>query len=290
MCSIKPNTMKTKIIIVLAVPILFFAGLITEQQNGFVNKEEGKIFGLNHLGLRIADFDKALNFYQNDTAVEALKQKIALTFSNWDNIVASPELSNQYVEYWSEVGVRGRYKVFKKYLSKATLENIVGEKAFLNDLHANDLNFNSIDKFGYYNPIFLNKLHKKLIVLFTSEAFIKSTQAFYDKKFKQSLRACYLSYKIAGNNREFIDGYLGAISEPNKNSYMNGMISGPSFYLQESFRDFALSIENDGYNVYEGFTFPGFWVRRSIDGTADEFYDLMMLALNTFDPEFVNAQ
>jgi len=58
--------MKTKIIKVLAVPIIFFGGLITGQQSGFENKEEGKILGLNHVGLRVADFDKALDFYQND--------------------------------------------------------------------------------------------------------------------------------------------------------------------------------------------------------------------------------
>ncbi len=58
--------MKTKIIIILAAPILFFAGLITGQYNGFANKEEGKILGLNHVGLRVVDFDKALDFYQND--------------------------------------------------------------------------------------------------------------------------------------------------------------------------------------------------------------------------------
>jgi len=57
--------MKTKIIIILAVPILFFAGFITGQHNKFENKEEGKILGLNHVSLRVDDFDKASNFYEN---------------------------------------------------------------------------------------------------------------------------------------------------------------------------------------------------------------------------------
>jgi catechol 2,3-dioxygenase-like lactoylglutathione lyase family enzyme len=57
--------MKTKIMIILAVPILFFAGLITGQKGEFENKEEGKILGLNHVGIRVADFDKASIFYEN---------------------------------------------------------------------------------------------------------------------------------------------------------------------------------------------------------------------------------
>lgn len=51
---------------VLAAPILFIAGLITGQRNGLEQTEEGQILGLNHVGLRVADFDKALDFYQND--------------------------------------------------------------------------------------------------------------------------------------------------------------------------------------------------------------------------------
>jgi catechol 2,3-dioxygenase-like lactoylglutathione lyase family enzyme len=57
--------MKTKIIIALAAPILFIAGIITGQHNNFENKEEGKILGLNHVGIRVADFDKASDFYEN---------------------------------------------------------------------------------------------------------------------------------------------------------------------------------------------------------------------------------
>ncbi|WP_411893328.1 VOC family protein [Winogradskyella sp. A2] len=57
--------MKTKIIIILAIPILFFSGLITGQYIGFENNKEGKIIGLNHVGIRVADFDKASNFYTN---------------------------------------------------------------------------------------------------------------------------------------------------------------------------------------------------------------------------------
>lgn len=61
-------------------------------------------------------------------------------------------------------------------------------------------------------------------------------------------------------------------------------------FLQEFFRDFAESNESKGYDVYESFVCPGFWVRRSIDGTADEFFDLLKLTLRTFDPEFITAQ
>ena len=33
-----------------------------------------------------------------------------------------------------------------------------------------------------------------------------------------------------------------------------------------------------------------FWFRRSIDGTADEFRELMLLTMQTFDPVYLRQQ
>jgi hypothetical protein len=226
---------------------------------------------------------------ENDPSIEELRQKVMLSSENLDAILSSSEFDSQDLKYWSKVGIRGRYKVFKRDLSKSILESIVNEKAFLKGPHSEGLNFESKDTFGYYNPKFISKLQQRLNFLFNNQAFVENTQNFYDENLKQYLRTYYLSYDIAVKNKKVKEGYLRAISEPDKNSY-NGFISGPSFYLQESFRDFAEAIERKGYNVYEGFTCPGFWVRRSVDGTADEFYKLLKITLKTFDPEFIAAQ
>ena len=229
------------------------------------------------------------SLFKNNPSLEKFNNHLNLTVSNWDEIISTANLSDKVTKYWSETGIRGRYKLYKKYLSKSILENIVGEKTFLSGPHKEELDFNSLAEFGHYNPIFLSKLNKKLTVLFSNKSLVNNTQSLYDSKLKQYLRVYYLSYDIAANNKEIIDGYLKAISRPNENSYMNGMVSGPSWYLQESFRDFALTIDKDDYNVYEGFTCPGFWVRRSIDGTSDEFYDLLLLTMKTFDSEFIDS-
>ncbi|QBA63967.1 VOC family protein [Muriicola soli] len=57
--------MKTKVIIVLVAPLLFISGLIVGKHNP-KNSDEGKILGLNHVGLRVSNFNKAVDFYQND--------------------------------------------------------------------------------------------------------------------------------------------------------------------------------------------------------------------------------
>jgi hypothetical protein len=108
------------------------------------------------------------------------------------------------------------------------------------------------------------------------------------------LRTYYLSYEKGTTSEAIKEGYLAEIADWNdtKESW-----ESPSFYLQEAFRPFAdeLSGEWDesyieggsSYDWYEAVTCPGFWLRRTLDGTADEFYELLELTLNTFDPAFL---
>ena len=169
---------------------------------------------------------------------------------------------------------------------------IIGEKIFLSGPHLNDMNFDSYDKFGYYNPIFLKKLHKKIKLLISNDAFIKSTQDIYNEKFKNTLRVYFLSlnmldhinYKTFGKYDwdRYVEEYLDVISKPPSN-YM------VSNYFDENFRSFAESIKNEGYNFSEGLTFPGFWIRRKIDGTDEEFFELINLILNKYDSEWYDS-
>ena len=220
----------------------------------------------------------------DDNSIDSLKQKITLTFSNWYEIIEALKVNYPYIEIWSEIGVRGKYKIFSKYLSKDILEDIIGEKIFLSGPHLNDMNFDSYDKFGYYNPIFLKKLHKKIKLLISNDAFIKSTQDIYNEKFKNTLRVYFLSLNMLDhiNHKTFVEEYLDVISKPPSN-YM------VSNYFDENFRSFAESIKNEGYNFSEGLTFPGFWIRRKIDGTDEEFFELINLILNKYDSEWYDS-
>ena len=95
-----------------------------------------------------------------------------------------------------------------------------------------------------------------------------------------------MSYAQAITNKKVISRYeemVRSTPETGAGDYK----SDASYFLQESFRGFAERMENEGYDVYEGFVCPGFWVRRSIDGTSDEFYSLLLSAMKTFDPDFL---
>lgn len=218
---------------------------------------------------------------------EQLNGKIKLTVADWQNMRANAQLEPEYISSWiPESGIRGRYQVARQVLSKAVLESIVGEKAFLSGPHKKSVNYNSTREFGRYNPEFLTKLRQSLASLFSNKIFVDNAQALYDSELKQYLRTFYLAYEVGANNQEVMDGYLAILSKEPREYAGNVFLSEPSNFLQEAFRSFAESIEEEGYDVYEGFTCPGFWVRRSIDGTADEFFELLTLTIHTFDPEF----
>lgn len=218
---------------------------------------------------------------------EELRGKINLTIIDWEDLRFSTDLSYESIHSWlPESGIRGRYQIAKKVLSKSVLERIVGEKAFLSGPHESGINYDSRD-FGRYNPAFLTKLKGQLSTLYSNKIFIDKVQSFYDKELKQYLRTYYLAYEAGANNQEVMDGYLALLSKEVKSIPQNAFLDEPSYYLQESFREFADSAAAEGYDEYEAFTCPGFWVRRSIDGTADAFYELLVMTMGVFDDGFL---
>ena len=234
--------------------------------------------------------NKSNNYLNN------LRDNLSQAALNWNTLNANADLSLENINSWiPESGIRGRYQIAKKYISIGFLQEVVGAKVFRKGPHGLEMDYNS-NEFGYYNPDFLKKLHIRLENLFANVDFIESTQKLYNSELKYYLRSYYLSYPVAANNLEVISGYKKAMVDPSKGAYMDGLISGPSFYLQESFREFAENTNDAWYNTmeeydaYELFTCPGFWIRRSIDGTESQFYELLVLTLKHYDPEFLSVQ
>ena len=137
------------------------------------------------------------------------------------------------------------------------------ENIFLSGPHENEMNFYSTS-FGKYNPKIIAKIYKELKQIFKDKNFRDETQELYNRQLKNYLRTYYMSYPIAANNPDYMYDYN-----------------------QERFREFAEAIEDKGYNVYEGFTCPGFWVRRSIDGTSNDFFKLLKLIMYNYDKTFL---
>lgn len=222
---------------------------------------------------------------KNSVISAALNDSIFKLASNWESIKASTDLSSENISSWlPERGIRGKYEIARKDVGLQFMEQLVGHPVFLKGPHQEKIDFNS-GSFGYYNPQFLEGLKPILGETLQNKLFVESTKTFYDTEIKQYLRTFFLSYSISANRSDIMETYLKHIAKGEHESF-----SGPSFYLQEAFRGFAESAEQSGYDVYEGFTCPGFWIRRSIDGTEGQFFDLLLLVLKTYDADFLEQQ
>lgn len=213
-----------------------------------------------------------------------LSEKLTYIAGDWGRLNADPSIS-QEVTYIPEVGVRGRYIAVEKVLGRKVVESIVGEKAFVKGPHQKQLDFKSRATFGYYNPTFLTSLQRLLAQAYQSSVFVKTFQSFYNQELRQYLRTYYLTYEAGTSDANLRKEYLSLIAIEAKSS--GATYESPGYFLQESFRSLGDDLSAQGYDWYEATTCPAFWLRRSVDGTADEFYQLLTLTLKTFDSEFV---
>lgn len=205
--------------------------------------------------------------------------KLVLEVSNsWDDLWKKADLSwDGCKSYVPEVGCRGRYAAVKRLASLKMLERITGEPVFLSGPHRGDLDLMNNTSFGYYNPKFLDKVFEFIQSINDNPKLIQVLQPFYDKQLKNYIRVYALARKEFSNNQELAIKYKRYIEsgKPNASIYSLGNEIDP--FIQE--------MTSKGYDVYEAYAVPSFWVRRTIDGTADQFSKIFGLTMRIFDQD-----
>lgn len=220
---------------------------------------------------------------QADESESAMEKSINTLLGYWSGEKKSFKTDYNATHVLSPyTGIRGRYEIIKRNMSIGLVENIIGESVFISGPHNNSINYSSYNDFGRYNPSFLNKLYDNLFNLTNNEAFVRSFQGWYDTELKQYLRLYFLSFPEAAYDRNIMSQYLQVMKKNSKNYGESGVS-----FLTSQFRSFVKDANKHGYGFAEAYAVPGFWVRRSIDGTAHQFWKLLKLVLLTFDKDFV---
>ncbi|MEM9847706.1 MAG: hypothetical protein AAF847_07440 [Bacteroidota bacterium] len=208
-----------------------------------------------------------------------LNYKIKEAFRFWD---AKPT-PNDYEFYennftYIEEGLRYNYALLKNMASVAILEQAVGEKVFLSGPHEEGLNFFSEERFGYYNPVFWEKV--KAVVAYSLEndgVFKQLGKYIYDQHLKKESQLYFESYRYLQENpsmaKQVSTDYLAAMKTEQRAGEM----------LQDAFRTFADSKEKLGTNWYVANTAPSFWIRRQIDGTAAPIFEILELVRAAYE-------
>ncbi len=197
-----------------------------------------------------------------------------------DGVFQQP--SNQITTNCPEVGVRGRYAVLRYLFNPQTLERFIGERVFLSGPHGKGMiDLQNKTKFGRYNPAFLKKLQEYLSDAAENEWLARQLQGFYDQEFRDLLREFYDTYDAAADRQFLQQRYLRLLERSAKERKLDDIKQ----LFDRELQDLLAELSGEAYLVRS--MAASFWVRRSIDGTADEFYELLQLAMRTFDPEYL---
>ncbi|MFT5765053.1 MAG: hypothetical protein ACI8X3_002489, partial [Saprospiraceae bacterium] len=184
-------------------------------------------------------------------------------------------------EYWVNVGFRAKYEMAKKYASIQLLEAAFGEKVFLSGPHTTDMNFYSNNSFGHYNPAFISSFRSAWETATAIPKFKEALKSLYYDNFQEIGTAYFNAYKFINQNPKLLEAIEA--------KYINGMNSngGLDFNnFNNYFNSFSGLEEQKGLNVYQSYNAPSFWIRRSIDGTASQLYELQLIIMQTFELDF----
>ena len=182
-------------------------------------------------------------------------------------------------------GLRGLYAKAQFALNLAQLQKLSGHKIFGVGPHQNGkLNLKSANDFGYYNPAFIKWLAANGIPGGKNPELRKELQPVYDKYLQRTARGFFVAHQNLKAQprrlKQVQSRYLG-LMDAEKDA---------GEFLQESFRPDTDHLEKAGHDWYEVNVAHGFWVRRTIDSTADEFHTLLTALLTTHDSKWLKAQ
>jgi hypothetical protein len=181
-------------------------------------------------------------------------------------------------------GLRGLYAKAQFAMNLAQLQKLSGHRIFGVGPHQNGkLNLKSANEFGHYNPAFIKWVTANGIPGGKNPKLRMELQPVYDKHLRRTARGFFVAHQNLMSQparlKRVQARYLDLLDAENN----------AGDFLQESFRPDTDRLEKAGHDWYEVNVAHGFWVRRNIDGTADEFHALLTTLLRTHDADWLKA-
>jgi hypothetical protein len=198
------------------------------------------------------------------------------------------------------------YDNLKAIVSLAQLRALSPYPMFASGPHGADFNFESY-QFGYYNLNFVRWVGDNLIPAATNPLLRQFTQPFYDRHLLHVARLYHLTSRdLAANSACLVsirNGYIARIRTLSGTRYNPGADADPGAWILGSFfqlydrqvlsdipkglRLWAPPREQGGVHIMS--TAAGFWVRRTMDGTSEEFRRALDRLLATYDAAWRNG-
>jgi hypothetical protein len=215
-------------------------------------------------------------------------------------------------------GTRSLYHHLRLFMDLRKLQSLSPVPVFLAGPHAvaadeaqpgaaasGDFNFKSYD-FGRYNPEFVQWAIENAIPAAHDEGLRRLTQPFYDRYLRELCRYYYITYLDVQAAGPRIEDEVIPRFEQDLEKFSTvpfdeqAMGAGPGDYLQYTvFTDYATQFarydntrkrwvsifpwSSGEMDVYHPPVAGPFWIRRRVDGTAEDFATLLRQMLATYD-------
>lgn len=202
-------------------------------------------------------------------------------------------------DYFPEGGMRIFACHLKSLTSLPFLAQASGLSVFSQGPHqGTQLKLDHRFQFGYYNPDFVRWMAEHLIPGAQDASLRKATQKHYDKYVKPLATLFYATWQKSRKEpecfRREVERYRLLMEQKKLPEmyyerfffYMN-----PDFctHADKGFDYFYKHGFDGGYDGNVVKTCIAFWMRRTMDGTADEFYQGLHKLLKAYDPGLLKA-
>lgn len=216
------------------------------------------------------DCSPTLANYQtiNSDLVTLLKK----TFSNLDKTVNT----GQGFDYWPNGGIQIAYYHLATFITYGMIANLSPEPVFLSGPHgAVNLNLNSSQTFGHYNPKFLQWFQDHLIEVLQDDSFVEATLNSFQTYLGDTAQTYWATYTILNQHPRELDTLL----EDYKTRLENRSVPDGYYYniaWEDNANQFnSLQKLNESYNTNVVAPAVYFWLRRYIDGTEAQVFSML---------------
>ena len=255
-----------------------------------------------------------------DETVELFREileKILTTYDpNWlletDKIWASPEAYREQLEADNEAvltavvdaveqanqltideqqspifSLTSLYETFKHLMSLKRLQAFAPVPVFIAGPHGEEFNLNSTEELGQYNPEFISWIRERAFPFKRHSLLKKLTQTFFECNLRDLARTHYLAGQYweehPREKEDTIKDYLSTIKDYKSSGYKTNV------WLEVQYSaDIDNSILRTAASDPARYSALGFWIRRHMDRTAEQFKELLLDLLQTYDAQWLS--
>lgn len=205
--------------------------------------------------------------------------KLSQVLSNLDKTVNTSE----GFDYWPNSGIRIAYYHLATFLSYKTISQLSPYPVFLSGPHgAINLNLNSSQTFGHYNPKFLQWFQDHLIEILQDKSFVRLTKQKFHTYLGNTAKTYWATYTVLNQ----YPNELNTLLEDYQKRLKDRSIPEGYYYniaWRENSKQYdSLSQLSASYNVNVVAPAVYFWLRRRIDGTDEQIFSLLEYVLDTY--------